>query len=524
MSVTNVNSAEAAAQAANARQGEKSRGNNAADIFAALMQHLAANSSVAAATASSRSFIPERAAAPVQDAPKADPAQSDQRDTVDDNGARAATDALRDSKPADKQTAPSYADASDASGTDTVNEAVAGADKAQASAKDRKSSPDENVPGDKADTKGAQNGLPHNQHGQAKKAEHTPAQQASGDKQALPKGAEVVDEAAKAASRNGDAKVEVKISATKAADTTGASSNAQLAGKSGLEAQAQANSNAPKQTGIASGKTEGATVATGNADGSSSSQNGSSGQQNSSYQNLGSQAKGATPNVQQTGNAQQPVAAAAPVQQKFADAMAQAKSEGTAALSKSSALNKSTEPAQTSQPAGTGAVGTQVPASQAKASAAANQAARPNVPARMVTEQVAVNIQRAVGKGQDQINIHLRPKELGRIDVKIDMSHDGKMTAVITADKQHTLDLLKQDSRSLMQSLSDAGLQTDQGSLSFNLRSNNENNFAAGQGQGKGKGIGPKVAGTQAADMSDLPDAAAVKNSLGEDGRWDLQV
>ncbi|RED52429.1 flagellar hook-length control protein FliK [Aestuariispira insulae] len=97
----------------------------------------------------------------------------------------------------------------------------------------------------------------------------------------------------------------------------------------------------------------------------------------------------------------------------------------------------------------------------------------PNVPAKVIADQVAVNIQRAAGSGQDQITLQLRPSELGRVEVKMEMGQDGRMTAIITADKPETLDLLRNDARTLVQSLNDAGLQTDANSLSFNLKSQN---------------------------------------------------
>ena len=44
------------------------------------------------------------------------------------------------------------------------------------------------------------------------------------------------------------------------------------------------------------------------------------------------------------------------------------------------------------------------------------------------------------------------------------------MTAIVTADNKQTLDLLQKDSKQLQEALQQAGLQTDEDSLSFNLR------------------------------------------------------
>ena len=87
-----------------------------------------------------------------------------------------------------------------------------------------------------------------------------------------------------------------------------------------------------------------------------------------------------------------------------------------------------------------------------------------------------MQVQRALGQGTDRINIQLKPAELGRIEVKLEVAHDGKINAVIAAERSDTLDLLRQDARHLQQSLQGAGLNADSSSLSFTLK-NQDNSF-----------------------------------------------
>ena len=54
--------------------------------------------------------------------------------------------------------------------------------------------------------------------------------------------------------------------------------------------------------------------------------------------------------------------------------------------------------------------------------------------------------------------------------MKLNLTQDGRINAVISADRSDTLNMLKQDSGTLQQSLRDAGLNADSSSLSFNLR------------------------------------------------------
>ena len=96
--------------------------------------------------------------------------------------------------------------------------------------------------------------------------------------------------------------------------------------------------------------------------------------------------------------------------------------------------------------------------------------ARPAVLSQPLVDQVSVQITKAVQQGLDRINIQLRPPELGRIQVQLEVSGDGRVTAIVTADNRATLDMLQRDARGLEQALQDAGLELDSGSLSFNLR------------------------------------------------------
>ena len=100
-----------------------------------------------------------------------------------------------------------------------------------------------------------------------------------------------------------------------------------------------------------------------------------------------------------------------------------------------------------------------------------------NAPAQQVQQQVAVHIRNAASEGVDKISVQLRPEHLGRVDVKLEIGHDGRVQGVIQADTRETLDLLRQDSRALQQALKDAGLNADSQSFTFEQRNQ------GGQGQ-----------------------------------------
>ena len=98
--------------------------------------------------------------------------------------------------------------------------------------------------------------------------------------------------------------------------------------------------------------------------------------------------------------------------------------------------------------------------------------------AQPATNQVFVQLTKAVQNGQNKITIQLRPEELGRVEVKLDIGGDGRVKAMVMADKPETLDLLQKDSRVLERALQEAGLKTDNNSLSFNLHGKEGNGQA----------------------------------------------
>jgi flagellar hook-length control protein FliK len=98
---------------------------------------------------------------------------------------------------------------------------------------------------------------------------------------------------------------------------------------------------------------------------------------------------------------------------------------------------------------------------------------KPAGPHRAVVDQISVNIGKAAKGGIERIQIQLKPENLGRVEVRLEVSHDGRVTAAVTADNRDTLELLKSDARGLERALQDAGLKADSGSLSFSLRGHN---------------------------------------------------
>ena len=106
---------------------------------------------------------------------------------------------------------------------------------------------------------------------------------------------------------------------------------------------------------------------------------------------------------------------------------------------------------------------THVSMQQAETEQAAAQAA----PA---TAQVAREIVRRFDGGNTRFELRLDPPELGRVEVRLDVSRDHRVTAVVAADSPQALAELMRHARDLEQSLQSAGLELTENGLSFDLR------------------------------------------------------
>jgi flagellar hook-length control protein FliK len=144
---------------------------------------------------------------------------------------------------------------------------------------------------------------------------------------------------------------------------------------------------------------------------------------------------------------------------------------------------------------------------------------RAALPSPAVHDQIAVHIQRAVSQGRDHITIHLSPAELGRIDVRLEMAENGRVSATVAVDRPETLDLLQRDSRGLERALQDAGLKTDAGGLSFTLRDDGRRDTGGRQPFGTGNDM-PSRASEETARL----EPAVAARTVYSNGTLDIRV
>ena len=75
---------------------------------------------------------------------------------------------------------------------------------------------------------------------------------------------------------------------------------------------------------------------------------------------------------------------------------------------------------------------------------------------REVVNQIKVNITKSAVKGVDKIEIQLKPEDLGHIEIKMQISKDGKLQAHIISSRAETMDMLQKEMPSLEKAFNDA--------------------------------------------------------------------
>lgn len=138
-------------------------------------------------------------------------------------------------------------------------------------------------------------------------------------------------------------------------------------------------------------------------------------------------------------------------------------------------------------------------------------------------QQVAVFISKAVQDGVNKFSIRLHPAELGRVHVAMEVANDGRVTAVVSAERQDTLDLLQRDSRSLERALQDHGLKADSGSLKFSLQGDNDGSERAGDGGSNSTGEG-QMASSSLDDAGLAVEAAIRFQHVDNGGSLDITI
>ncbi len=113
-------------------------------------------------------------------------------------------------------------------------------------------------------------------------------------------------------------------------------------------------------------------------------------------------------------------------------------------------------------------------AQTAKAATPAEAMARADAPVPL--QAVAVEIGMRAMRGSKEFSIRLDPEDLGRIDVRLEISEAGQVQAKVVVERVETLQLLQRDAKTLERAFDQAGLKTSADGLQFSLRDPGQQN------------------------------------------------
>jgi flagellar hook-length control protein FliK len=85
-------------------------------------------------------------------------------------------------------------------------------------------------------------------------------------------------------------------------------------------------------------------------------------------------------------------------------------------------------------------------------------------------QAIAVEIGMRAMRGSKEFSIRLDPEDLGRIDIKLEISEAGQVQAKLVVERVETLQLLQRDAKTLERAFDQAGLKTNPDGLQFSLR------------------------------------------------------
>ncbi len=144
----------------------------------------------------------------------------------------------------------------------------------------------------------------------------------------------------------------------------------------------------------------------------------------------------------------------------------------------------------------------------------------PNVPLAAVPVEVAMKSL----AGVNRFEIRLHPKELGRIDVRLDIEDDGSVQARLVVDRVETLALLQRDAKTLERAFEQAGLKPSEGGIDLTLRDPQGEPRGQQRGEDRPNHSRPGAWRAPEPDPDDAAPARIIRTLWGAAGRLDLHI
>lgn len=87
--------------------------------------------------------------------------------------------------------------------------------------------------------------------------------------------------------------------------------------------------------------------------------------------------------------------------------------------------------------------------------------------------QIKEQLKQSLQKGETHLKIQLKPHEMGKVDIKLDISREGLVTAAFKAENRETLETLTRHAIDFQNIFNEAGLQADSQGMNFSMSRGN---------------------------------------------------
>jgi flagellar hook-length control protein FliK len=111
----------------------------------------------------------------------------------------------------------------------------------------------------------------------------------------------------------------------------------------------------------------------------------------------------------------------------------------------------------------------------------------------------------ALRNGSSTFQIRLDPDELGRVEVKLHIGSDSKVSASLVVDRVDTLHMLQREAKTLERAFEQAGLKSNGDDLQFSLRQDGRGQNGGGQNTHQHDSAGASAVRSAADEDSTVP-------------------
>ena len=140
--------------------------------------------------------------------------------------------------------------------------------------------------------------------------------------------------------------------------------------------------------------------------------------------------------------------------------------------------------------------------------------------------QVQARVHQTLGQGLRYVSLQLRPPELGRVQVQLELAGAGRLQLFVLVDRPDALEVLQRDTAQLLEALRQAGYDTHESSLHFQLNDQRRQRSGYAPTKNSGQAAQEESLDEAAGDASGIAASSetAFNGRRQREGRLDIRI